>query len=169
MSGLGSFNKYVQGRGFSAHRVVSTILYLILFLLRCVGNGSMVPKTKKRFELTDRQWSAINQYIPKTGHDYRRIDDREIVTAILDVIKNERGWYEGREDGLSQCTVYSRFHRWSGCPFWEKLVEALVKEGVIKKDSAAYFRVLRPKKVSKSRKRIIRNFERKQQTPHDDD
>ncbi len=70
-------------------------------------------------DLTDRQWEHLASLI----HFQRRSKWplREVVNAILYVLKNGSGWRDVPRDFPPYATVYSYFAKWSADGTWERV------------------------------------------------
>jgi transposase len=81
-----------------------------------------------RHELTDAQWIAIAESLPKRrGPDSIR-GDRAFVNAILYRAKTGCPWRDLPERYGPWKTIYNRFNEWSHRGTWAKLLKALQLE-----------------------------------------
>jgi transposase len=74
-------------------------------------------------DLTDRQWQRLEPLIV-----YQRRSKwpyREIVNAILYVLKNGNGWRDVPSEFPPYITVYYYFNKWSADGTWERLSACL--------------------------------------------
>lgn len=76
--------------------------------------------------LSDEVWTAIEPHLPRNQPGERRIDDRRVIWCIVHVLKVDCRWCDCPADGKPFTTTDNRFHRWSGCRFCLKLVDARV-------------------------------------------
>lgn len=85
--------------------------------------------TRPRYptDLTDRQWALIAPHVPpaKPGGRPRRADMREVVNAILYVLRNGLTWRALPHDFPPWKTVYHYFRAWRVDGTWERLHDAL--------------------------------------------
>jgi len=83
-----------------------------------------------RFELTDEQWERLKPLLPpqkpRTGRPAR--DHRQIVNAILWIIRSGAPWRDLPERYGSWQTVASRFYRWRKAGIWERLFAAVQQQ-----------------------------------------
>ena len=79
------------------------------------------------FWLTDRQWSAIEPWLPRNRPGARRVDDRRVISGIIHVLKSGCRWQDCPPAYGPPTTIYNRFHRWSGRGVWQTLLSALVE------------------------------------------
>ena len=83
-----------------------------------------------RFELTDKQWERLKPLLPpqkpRTGRPAR--DHRQIVNAILWIIRSGAPWRDLPERYGSWQTVASRFYRWRKAGIWERLFAAVQQQ-----------------------------------------
>ena len=78
-------------------------------------------------DLTDRQWRRVAPWLePSAGRGRpRSVDRREIVDAILYVLRNGITWRALPHDFPPWRTVYHYFRRWRLDGTWERLHDAL--------------------------------------------
>jgi len=83
-----------------------------------------------RFELTDEQWERLKPLLPpqkpRTGRPAR--DHRQIVNAILWIIRSGAPWRDLPERYGPWQTVASRFYRWRKAGTWERLFAAVQQQ-----------------------------------------
>jgi putative transposase len=82
-------------------------------------------------DLTDRQWARLEPHLPlpKPGGRPRRTDLREVVDAILYVLRNGIVWRALPHDFPPWETVYYYFNTWRRAGVWEE-VHALLRAQV---------------------------------------
>jgi transposase len=78
------------------------------------------------FWLNDRQWSAIELLLPRNQPGARRVDDRRVISGIVQVLKVGCRWEDCPAVYGPSTTVYNRFNRWSRRGLWQRLFDALV-------------------------------------------
>ena len=95
-------------------------------------------------DLTDAQWEILQPLIPPLSPDaaYHLHERREIVHAILYVLRSGCPWRSLPHDLPAWGTVYDYFRRWQREGVWDRVLEALrmqvrVKEGRDAQPSAA--------------------------------
>jgi len=66
----------------------------------------------------------------------RRVDDRQVISGIIHVLKTGCRWCDCPPDYGPTTTIYNRFNRWSRKRFWANLVEALAISGAVMKSTA---------------------------------
>jgi putative transposase len=90
-------------------------------------------------DLTNRQWQVVRQLLPpKNRSGRRRIDRREILNAILYVVRTGCQWRQLPNDFPKWKTVYTVFWRWRHAGVWKRLNDALrekVRRSVGKKST----------------------------------
>lgn len=90
-------------------------------------------------DLTDGQWQVVRQLLPpKNRRGRRRIDRREILNAILYVVRTGCQWRQLANDFPNWKTVYTVFWRWRRAGVWKRLNDALrekVRRSVGKKST----------------------------------
>jgi putative transposase len=78
-------------------------------------------------DLTDRQWARLEPHLPppKPGGRPRSTDVREVVDAILYVLRNGIVWRALPHDFPPWETVYSYFTTWRRAGVWEQAHDLL--------------------------------------------
>ena len=89
-----------------------------------------MTRKRRRYpsDLTDAQWSVVAPMIPDAapGGRPRKVDKREIVEAILYLLRAGCAWRLLPHDFPSWGTVYYYFRRWEREGVWAKVQHALV-------------------------------------------
>ena len=89
--------------------------------------------------LTDRQWQVVRPLLPpKHPRGRPRIDRREILDAILYVVRTGCQWRQLPHDFANWKTVYTVFWRWRRAGVWKGVNDALrekVRQSVGKKST----------------------------------
>ena len=95
-------------------------------------------------DLTDKQWDVLRPLIPLPSLDGRpaTVERRELVNAILYVLRSGCPWRLLPHEFPAWGTVYSYFRRWQDEGVWEQILQALrmqvrQKEGRNAQPSAA--------------------------------
>lgn len=78
-------------------------------------------------DLTDKQWLIIAPLIPpaKPGGRHREVDVREVIDAIIYVLKSGCDWRMLPHDFPKWQIVYAYFRNWKKDGTWKKLHDAL--------------------------------------------
>ena len=78
-------------------------------------------------DLTDEQWELLSPLLPeaKPGGRPRSVDLREILNAILYVLRSGCSWRMIPHDLPSWQTAYKYFRRWSDDGTWERVHDSL--------------------------------------------
>jgi len=85
----------------------------------------------QRFEtdLTDAQWTIIEPFIPQTRTKPRSIDMREVVNAILYVLKTGIQWrFLPKQFPFHYTSVNKYLRNFQALGVWDKMLQALVKK-----------------------------------------
>ena len=95
-------------------------------------------------DLTDKQWEVLEPLIPQPSLDGRPpiYERREIVNAILYVLRSGCAWRRLSHDLPAWGTVYWYFRRWRREGVWDRILDALrmqvrLKQGREPEPSAA--------------------------------
>lgn len=90
-------------------------------------------------DLTNGQWQVVRQLLPPASRRGRpRIDRREILDAIMYVVRTGCQWRQLPNDFPNWKTVYTVFWRWRRAGVWKRLNDALrekVRKSVGKKST----------------------------------
>jgi transposase len=81
--------------------------------------------TRRRYELTDREWSVIAPLLPNKPRGVARVDDRRVLNGILWRFRTGSPWAEIPERYGPPTTCYNRFVRWRKAGVWDRLLEAV--------------------------------------------
>jgi transposase len=79
------------------------------------------------FWFSDQQWAVIEPLLPKNQPGARRVDDRRVLSGIVQVLRSGGRWKDCPAIYGPPTTIYNRFHRWSRRGLWRKLLDALVQ------------------------------------------
>ena len=66
-----------------------------------------------RFDLSDREWSIIEELLPNKPRGVPRTDDRRVLNGIFYVLRTGSPWRDLPERYGPYTTVYNRFNRWA--------------------------------------------------------
>jgi len=83
--------------------------------------------TRRRYELSDREWSIISPLLPDKPRSVACVDDRRVLNAILWRFRTGSPWAEVPERYGPSTTRYNRFVRWRKAGVWDRLLEAVSK------------------------------------------
>jgi transposase len=81
--------------------------------------------TRRRYELTDREWSIIEPLLPNKPRGVPRVDDRRVLNGILWRFRTGSPWAEVPERYGPPTTCYNRFVRWRKAGVWDRLLAAV--------------------------------------------
>jgi transposase len=105
------------------------------------------------FWLTDREWSAMEPYLPKNQPGARRVDDRRVISGILHVLKTGCRWRDCPAVYGPPTTIYNRYSRWLRRGLWQHLYRILgeVSPGEVQIIDSAMVKAHRSPHIEKSR------------------
>ena len=83
--------------------------------------------TRRRYELTDHEWSILSPLLPNKPRGVPRVDDRRVLNGILWRFRTGSPWAEIPERYGPPTTCYNRFVRWRKAGVWDRLLEAVSK------------------------------------------
>lgn len=83
--------------------------------------------SRRRYELTEREWSIIAPLLPSKPRGVPRVDDRIVLNGILWRFRTGSSWSEIPECYGIATTCYNRFVRWRRAGVWDRLLEAVSK------------------------------------------
>jgi len=81
------------------------------------------------FWLNDGQWGKIAPLLPPYVRGKRRVDDRRVISGIIQVILSGCRWSEAPLEYGPRKTLYNRFVRWAVRGIWERVFMALARAG----------------------------------------
>ena len=81
------------------------------------------------FWLADEQWAVMAPFMPRNQPGAHRVDDRQIISGIVHVIRTGCRWQDCPREYGPYTTVYNRFNRWSRRGFWHNMLAALAEAG----------------------------------------
>ncbi|MBB3290640.1 transposase, partial [Rhizobium sp. BK347] len=81
--------------------------------------------TRRRYELTEHEWSIISPLLPNKPRGVPRVDDRRVLNGILWRFRTGSPWAEVPERYGPPTTCYNRFMRWRKAGVWDRLLEAV--------------------------------------------
>lgn len=77
---------------------------------------------RRRYELTDGEWSIIKPLLPNKPRGVPRVDDRRVLNGILWRFRTGSPWAEIPERYGPSTTCYNRFVRWRKAGVWDRLL-----------------------------------------------
>lgn len=80
---------------------------------------------RRRYELTDGEWSIIEPLLPNKPRGVPRVDDRRVLNGILWRFRTGSPWAEVPERYGPSTTCYNRFVRWRKAGVWDRLLLAV--------------------------------------------
>lgn len=80
---------------------------------------------RRRYELTDGEWSVIEPLLPNKPRGVPRVDDRRVLNGILWRFRTGSLWAEIPERYGPSTTCYNRFVRWRKAGVWDRLLAAV--------------------------------------------
>src|ERR1700761_5057610 len=84
---------------------------------------------RDQFWLTDAQFSQIEPHLPTGTRGRVRVDDRRVISGIVQVLKSGGRWVDAPPEYGPRKTLYNRFVRWADKGVWVGLFEALALSG----------------------------------------
>lgn len=80
---------------------------------------------RRRYELTDGEWSIIEPLLPNKPRGVPRVDDWRVLNGILWRFRTGSPWAEIPERYGPSTTCYNRFVRWRKAGVWDQLLSAV--------------------------------------------
>jgi len=81
------------------------------------------------FWLNDAQWAKLEPLLPKYVRGKRRVDDRRVISGIVQVLLSGCRWKDSPLEYGPRKTLYNRFARWAVRGLWERLFVELARVG----------------------------------------
>jgi transposase len=84
---------------------------------------------RDHFWLTEAQFARIAPHLPTDTRGKPRVDDRRVISGIVQVLKSGGRWIDA-PDVYGPCkTLYNRYVRWAAKGVWVELFQALARAG----------------------------------------
>ncbi len=84
---------------------------------------------RDHFWLTDAQFARIAPHLPTDTRGKPRVDDRRVITGIVQVLKSSGRWVDAPSVYGPRKTLYNRYVRWAAKGVWVELFQALARAG----------------------------------------
>lgn len=81
------------------------------------------------FWLNEAQFTKIAPLLPTDTRGKPRVDDRRVISGIVQVLKSGGRWVDAPSEYGPRKTLYNRFVRWAEKGVWTALFEALAQAG----------------------------------------
>src|SRR5918997_5168807 len=81
------------------------------------------------FWLTDEQFAKIAPHLPTDTRGKPRVDDRRVISGIIQVLKSGGRWVDAPAVYGPRKTLYNRYVRWAAKGVWVELFQALARAG----------------------------------------
>jgi transposase len=81
------------------------------------------------FWFSDAQWARIEPLLPTNTRGLKRVDDRRVLSGIVQVIRSGGRWADAPEAYGPKKTLYNRYVRWAERGIWENIFSALAGAG----------------------------------------
>ena len=85
--------------------------------------------SRNLFWLSDEQWKRIEPFLPTDVRGVERVDDRRVISGIVQVLKSGCRWCDCPAAYGPPTTIYNRFVRWARRGIWENLFRKLARTG----------------------------------------
>ena len=82
-----------------------------------------------QFWLTDEQFAKIAPHLPSDTRGKPRVDDRRVISGIVQVLKSGGRWVDAPAVYGPKKTLYNRFVRWAAKGVWVDLFHTLAQAG----------------------------------------
>lgn len=102
-------------------------------MLPAVGGGVHIIKLlfgslwMGRYDLTEKEWLAIQPHLPNKPRGVPRVDDRRVLNGIFWVLRSGAFWSDLPERYGPPTTIYNRFNRWRKAGVWDRLMDAITE------------------------------------------
>ena len=84
---------------------------------------------RDHFWLTDAQFARIAPHLPTDTRGKPRVDDRRVISGIVQVLKSGGRWVDAPGVYGPRKTLYNRYVRWAAKGVWIDLFQALARAG----------------------------------------
>src|SRR5690625_6432979 len=86
--------------------------------------------SRRRYEITDFEWSIIQPLLPNKPRGKPRVDDRKVLNGIFWRLRTGAPWADIPECYGPPTTCYNRFVRWRKLGVWDQIGRASCRERV---------------------------------------
>ncbi|NTH14245.1 IS5 family transposase [Agrobacterium rhizogenes] len=83
--------------------------------------------TRRRFDLTDFEWTVIQPLLPNKPRGVPRVDDRRVINGILWRFRTGSPWADVPDRYGPYTTCYNRFVRWRKAGVWDHVLGEISK------------------------------------------
>ncbi|ADU15350.1 hypothetical protein Astex_3736 (plasmid) [Asticcacaulis excentricus CB 48] len=83
--------------------------------------------TRRRYELTEKEWEIIAPLLPNKPRGVPRVDDRRVINGILWRFRTGSPWADVPERYGPSTTCYNRFVRWRKAGVWDRIFADISK------------------------------------------
>lgn len=80
-----------------------------------------------RYDLTEKEWQAIQPHLPNKPRGVPRVDDRRVLNGIFWVVRSGAFWSDLPERYGPPTTIYNRFNRWRKASVWDRLMDEITR------------------------------------------
>ena len=80
-----------------------------------------------RYDLTEKEWQAIQPHLPSKPRGVPRVDDRRVLNGIFWVLRSGAFWSDLPERYGPPTTIYNRFNRWRKAGVWDRLMDEITR------------------------------------------
>ena len=84
---------------------------------------------RDHFWLTDAQFARIAPHLPTDTRGKPRVDDRRVISGIVQVLKSGGRWIDAPGVYGPRKTLYNRYVRWAAKGVWVDLFQTLARAG----------------------------------------
>src|SRR5213078_253011 len=85
--------------------------------------------SRDQFWLTKAQFSKIKPHLPSDTRGKPRVDDRRVISGIVQDLKSGARWVDAPPEYGPRKTLYNRYVRWAAKGVWVDLFLALAQAG----------------------------------------
>ena len=84
---------------------------------------------RDHFWVTDEPFSKIEPHLPTDTRGKARVDDRRVISGIINVLRSGGRWIDAPSEYGPRKTLYNRYVRWAAKGVWVDLFHALAQAG----------------------------------------
>src|SRR5881628_1331683 len=77
--------------------------------------------SRDQFWLTKAQFSKVKPHLPTDTRGKARVDDRRVISGIVQVLKSGARWVDAPPEYGPRKTLYNRYVRWAAKGVWVDL------------------------------------------------
>jgi transposase len=96
-----------------------------------MGLGGMEGTMRDLFWLSDTAWAVLEPHLPKHQPGARRVDDRRVISGILQILKTAGRWRDAPFQYGPAKITHNRYTRWARRGVWQRIFAKVAAAGPV--------------------------------------